>query len=275
MSAPTDPAAPAQRAPRFVTVMRGYDRVEVDEHLRSTERVVAKLRAELAASEARRRRAEERADSLENEIRDARTRLDSTSVPPEGGFGVRAEKLLRLAEQEASELRAAAGREAAAVRQEVRAEAEEHRHEVEQSLITRSAQFDERASQRTAELQQREQQIADQLEAARSETEALQAAARRAADQYRQRVEADAEEIKTRAAGEAAKIREQAGEEFTRLSALEDGVRADLGRLAAVLSQELSGRAVDVQAVPGGADGGPAAADQRRGDHGPATEGPS
>lgn len=240
---------------RFVTVMRGYDRTEVDEHLRVAERRVARQRAELAASEERRRRAEEHAATLETEIRKVRARLDSASAPADGGFGVRAERLLRLAEQEAAELRTAAGREVATVRQEARADAERHRHEVERDLIARSASFDERAAQRTAELQQREQQLADQQTAVRAETEALQAAAQRAADQYRQRVEADAEEVRARAVADAAKIREQAGEEVTRLSALENDVRAELGRLVAVLSGELTGRGTppgDASAAPAG-----------------------
>ena len=192
---------------RFVTVMRGYDRIEVDEHLRVTERRVARQRSELTASEDRRRRAEDRAATLEAEIRQVRARLDSASAPADGGFGIRAEKLLRLAEQEASELRAAAARDVAALRQEARADAEHHRHEVEQDLIARSASFDERAAPRTAEMQQHEEQIAEQLAAVKAETEALQAAAQRAVDLYRQRVEADAEELKARAAAEAAMIR--------------------------------------------------------------------
>jgi cell division septum initiation protein DivIVA len=253
------PAQP-ERA-RFVTVMRGYDRVEVDEHLRVTERRVARQRADLAASEDRRRRAEDHAATLEAEIADMRARLESASG--DGGFGVRAEKLLRLAEQEASELRAAAGRDVAAMRQEARADAERHRHEVEQDLIARTASFDERATQRTTELQQREQQIADQLAAVKAETEALQAAAQHAADQYRQRVEADAEEVKARAAADAAKIREQAGEEVARLSALEDDVRSELGRLVAVLSGELSGRARDTASA---ADGAQSRSEQGRDD---------
>jgi cell division septum initiation protein DivIVA len=70
--------------------MRGYDRIEVDEHLRVTERRVARQRSELAASEDRRRRAEDRAATLEAEIRQVRARLDSASAPADGGFGIRA-----------------------------------------------------------------------------------------------------------------------------------------------------------------------------------------
>jgi len=220
---------------RFVTVMRGYDRIEVDEYVRDTRRTVQALRAELAQSDERRRLAEQRAESVEQEMRTAQPR---TAPPEEEGFGMRAERLLRIAEQEAAEIRSGASREAAATLQQSRAEAERARHEAEQALIARSSRFDEQAAQRTADLQQREQQIAEQLEIARNEAEAVEAAARRAADQYRGRMQADAEEIVARARSEAGQIRDQAAQELSRLTVLEDNVRAELARLATLLAQE-------------------------------------
>ena len=234
--------SPAQKPDRsrFVTVVRGYDRVEVDEYVGEVDRHLTRLRTELAEAEDRRRRDAQRIEALEHESRTTRTRLDAASAPPEEGFGVRAERLLRLAEQEAAEVRSTAAEEAGAMRQRVREDIERHRHEAEQALIMRSTQFDERASQRTGELQRREQQIAEQLTAARAEAEAVQAAAQRAADQYRQRVEADAEEVKMRAAAEATQIREQATQELNRLTALESGVRAELVRLSSRLAAEVA-----------------------------------
>jgi DNA anti-recombination protein RmuC len=160
------------------------------------------------------------------------------AAPAEEGFGMRAERLLRIAEQEAAEIRSGASREAAATLQQSRAEAEQARHEAEQALITRSSRFDEQAAQRTADLQQREQQIAEQLEVARNEAEAVEAAARRAADQYRERMQADAEEVVARARSEAGQIRDQAAQELARLTGLQDNVRAELARLATLLTQE-------------------------------------
>ena len=221
--------------PRFVTVVRGYDRIEVDEHMRATRREMARLRAELAECEDRRRLAERRADALEGEVGDLRSQL--TAHTPEGGFGLRAERLLRLAEQEASEIRASASLEATTTLQESRAEAERHRHEVEQALIARSATFDERAARRSGELQRWETQIVEQLAAAKSEAQAVEDAARRAADQYRERVEAEAGEVRARAATEALQSREHAALELVRLNELQDGVRAELARLCALLSE--------------------------------------
>ena len=224
---------------RFVTVMRGYDRIEVDEYVRDTRRSLQRLRTELADSEGRRRRAEQHAESVEKEIRSVRAKLDSRPTPAvEEGFGVRAERLLRIAEQEAAEIRTGASREAAETLQQSRAQAERARHEAEQALIQRESRFDEQVSQRTADLQQREQQIADQLEAARNEAEAVETAARRAADQYRQRVQADAEEIVARARSEAGQIRDQAAQELSRLTGLQESVRGELARLATLLIQE-------------------------------------
>src|SRR5689334_16350999 len=105
---------------------------------------VAELEAQLAAE---RRRAEQAEQAL----------AGRRSAEPEGGFGMRAERLLRLAEAEARDMRAAAARDATALLERTQAEAETHRHEVEQELISRSAAFDRRSAERDATLTAREQ----------------------------------------------------------------------------------------------------------------------
>ena len=245
------PAEDADR-PAFVTVMRGYDRVEVDEYVRETHRANRRLRAELEESKRRGQRAEQHAEEVEKEVRAVRAQLDARpTAPAEEGFGIRAERLLRIAEQEAAEIRSAASREAAATLQQSRAEAERARHEAEQALIARSGQFDEQVAQRTADLQKREQNAAEQLEAARSEAEAVEAAARRAADQYRRRMQADAEEIVARARSEAGQIRDHAAVELARLTGVQDNVRAELARLATMLTQQAGAREAQVGASRG------------------------
>ena len=241
----------ADRA-KFVTVMRGYDRVEVDEYVRDTRRSTQHLRAELDDTRRRCRRAEQHAEAVEKEMRTAAAELAARpAAPAEEGFGIRAERLLRIAEQEAAEIRSGASREAAATLQQSRAEAERGRHEAEQALIVRSSQFDEQVAQRTADLQQREQQLAEKLESARNEAQAVESAARRAADQYRERMQADAEEIVARARSEAGQIRDQAAQELARLTGVQDNVRAELARLAALLTQE-SAKAAPAHAPGGG-----------------------
>ena len=230
---------PAERR-RFDVVLRGYERHSVDEHVARQDEQLAKLQRELADSERRRALAEQHATATENEIRSLRSDTKfSDRTPPEESFGYRAEKLLRLAEQEAAEARAAAGREAAAVVEQARAEAEQHRHEVEQSLIARSSLLDQQAAQRTVELQEREQQIAAQLTTARSEIDAMHEAARRAAEQLRRQAEADVEAMRARAAHAAQRMRDQAEQEVARLGALRDDARSEITRLAELLSNEL------------------------------------
>ena len=52
---------PPLEPPQFDMVLRGYDRIEVDEYVRDARRTTQKLQAELAQSEERRRRAEQHA----------------------------------------------------------------------------------------------------------------------------------------------------------------------------------------------------------------------
>jgi hypothetical protein len=225
---------------RFDVVLRGYERATVDQHVSRQAEQIESLRRELADSERRRTLAEQHATATETEIRGLRSDPQfAERTPPEESFGYRAEKLLRLAEQEAAEARAGAGREAAAVVEQARADAEQHRHEVEQSLIARSSLLDQQAAQRTVELQEREQQIAAQMTTARSEIDAMHEAARRAAEQHRRQAEGDAETVRARAAHAAQRMRDQAEQEVARLAALRDDARAEITRLAELLANEL------------------------------------
>jgi hypothetical protein len=233
--------APEQRggSSPFDVALRGYERRQVDDYLGRQRSETAALRTALSEAERQRRLATEHAEATEEENRRLRAAGPAQESAPEEGFGFRAEKLLRLAEQEAAEVRARTRQESVALLEQARAEAEKHRHEVEQSLIARAAQLDQAAARRTVELQEREQQIADQLEASRAETEQLHAAATRAADRLRQESEAKAEEIRLRAEAEAKKVRDQAEHDLLRLSSLRNNVHAELARLAEVLVNEL------------------------------------
>lgn len=257
--------------------MRGYERRQVDEHLSRLAAEAASQRALVADLERRRRVAEDHATATEAEIRDMRAKqMYSPDTAPEDSFGYRAEKLLRMAEHEAADVRAKTARESANLIEHARAGAEKHRHEVEETLITRAAMLDQQIAQRAAELQDREQQIADQLAAARSEAEALHGAAARAADQLGADAKAKADEILTRAEHGAQRLRDQAAHDLQRLNALHGEVRSELQRLQELLSTELSaavngavgaGRgvvAVEAASIPGSrAPGGPVAATER------------
>jgi cell division septum initiation protein DivIVA len=238
---PTTPAHAAGDGQIFDTALRGYERRQVDEYVGDKSKEISRLTMELAEANRQRRLATEHAEATEKEMRELRARsAHSERAVPEDSFGFRAEKLLRMAEQEAAEVRVHASRESAAIVEKARSEAEKHRHEAEQALISRASLLEQQAAQRAAELQDREQQIADQLAAAREQAEQVHAAAARAADRLRQESEAAAEETRIRAETAAARQRDQASQEIGRLSALQSDVRAELARLAQVLSAELS-----------------------------------
>lgn len=242
--APTTPSGstPPGNAPDqpFESALRGYDRRQVEDFVRAKKKEIAALTAELAEATRQRRLAAEQVEATEKELRELRERASQNDAAPVGdGFGFRAEKLLRLAEQEASEIRASAGQESAAVIEEARSQAEQHRHEVERDLIARKSQIEQQAAQRNAELHDREKQIAEQLTSAREQADQLHASASRAADRLRQESEAAAAETRARAAADADRERDQARQEIARLDGLQGDVRGELGRLARSLITEL------------------------------------
>lgn len=239
---PSPPSSSSSDVPSFDTVLRGYERRQVDEFVADRNKELSWLKMELAEAHRQRRLATEHAEGTESELRDLRaSSAHGEPAAIEDSFGYRAEKLLRMAEQEAAEARSHASRESAAIIEQARTEAEKHRHEVEQSLITRASLLEQQAAQRTAELQEREQQIGDQLAAAREQADQLHAAAVRAADRLHEESAAAAEETKLRAETAAKRQLDQAAQEISRLTSLQTDVRSELGRLAQMLSSELSG----------------------------------
>jgi DivIVA domain-containing protein len=200
---------------RFVTVLRGYDRIEVDEYIDDLLAVVATLRTSAAEADRNRRAAEERAKEAE---RRATESANAQPAPaPTEGFGVRAERLLRLAENEAAEIRAAAAAESSSIVERARADAEQRRHEAEQALIARSAQTDQETARRTAALDEREGALKSQLEAARGEIEMLTRAAQREADRLREQVRHEIDEKRAAAELEATRAVESVEKDVARI----------------------------------------------------------
>ncbi len=100
----------------FDVVLRGYDRRQVDERLRF-------LGAELAAAEQALGAAQERTADIEDEL--ARVRLEAGMREPAAPvFGDRVERILRLAAEEAEEVRGRAAEEATTTVREARLEAQ-------------------------------------------------------------------------------------------------------------------------------------------------------
>ena len=102
-------------------VLRGYDRIEVDEYIAAVLEENAALRRELDARAAARpeRRPEPAAPASPPP-----THYD-VDTPAEDSFGFRAEKLLRLAERESAEMRTRATRDAEAAESAARRRSEE------------------------------------------------------------------------------------------------------------------------------------------------------
>src|SRR6266487_3835604 len=97
----------------FVTVMRGYDRQQVDEHIRQID-------AEM-------RRHREQAQAMQRELSEAHRQIHEQDRPTYSGLGGRIEQLLRLAEEQATELVQAARSEASEITAAAKFDAAEFR----------------------------------------------------------------------------------------------------------------------------------------------------
>ncbi|MFC4946074.1 hypothetical protein [Pseudonocardia sp. GCM10023141] len=224
---------PSPAGNSFDLVRRGYDRDQVDAQLRE-------LRERLAAAESARQAAEQHARATEGELRNARAQAsENTPAISQESFGFRAEKILRLAEHEAADVRNRAANEATALVEQARADAERHRHEVEQALIARSAELDQEAAQRNVALQEREQQAAATLTGAREEAARIADDAQHNADQLVTEAQSRAEEVRHRSEQETRRRREAADQELRRIDGLHEGVRGEMARLHTLLGAEL------------------------------------
>jgi cell division septum initiation protein DivIVA len=190
----------------FDVALRGYDRDQVDNHL-------AELDAEFSGTLTDRNRLAERVKQLE-------ARVEELHLQPSGGerddnrplvaslagFGERIEKILRLAEDEATALheetrknigqeRAEAAKQVGAIRQAAEKDAAAHRRKVEQD----SAQVLEKARQEAGRVRaEAEAHIAQAREEASGHLEAVRAKAAQAAADFetalakrRQKAESD------------------------------------------------------------------------------------
>src|SRR5689334_8109079 len=226
---------------RFVTVLRGYDRIEVDEYIDDLLAVVATLRTSAAEADKGKRAAEERAAAAERRAAESAAAAKAPQPTPTEGFGVRAERLLRLAENEAAEIRAAAAAESSSIVERARADAEQRRHEAEQALIARSAQTDQETARRTAALDEREGALKSQVEAARGEIEMLTRAAQREADRLREQVRHEIDEKRAAAELEATRAVESVEKDVARLNALRESTRQELARIVEIVRTASAG----------------------------------
>lgn len=219
--------------PAFTLALRGYDRGEVDAFVRAREAREQELGAALAAAERLRDEALARAAVAQGHSARPPARTE------EQGFGQRAERLLRLAEAEAADVRAQAARDAAELLERARLDAEAERHAAELALGARAAELADGAARRAAELQEREDRLVLQQAAVRTEADRVGAAALRDADRLRGEAEAAAEAVRTRLEEDLGRRRKEAQGDLDRLQRRGEEARAALRRLADLVTAQL------------------------------------
>ncbi|KXP14263.1 hypothetical protein [Tsukamurella pseudospumae] len=117
----------------FAVVLRGYDRDQVSEQFHRYQAELRVLAADRDAASAHARELTDLLDEAQDEIDNLRREVDRLSVPPTSAEGMsdRIARMMRLASDEASEIRAAAQNESAEVRSLARQEAETTRREAD------------------------------------------------------------------------------------------------------------------------------------------------
>ena len=220
----------------FTVVLRGYDRGQVDSRL-------AELHESVREQARRADRAEAalkaRANSMETAAGEARDPAE------ERGFGVRVERVLQAAEDEAADLRRKAATEATELLDRARTDAERQRRQTEQALLGRAATLDREFTSRGDALDTRERQVEEMLESARREADAIRGEAEVAAAHERAEAERRAAELVREAEIEAQDQRSGAARDVGRLSSLRDEVRDELRRVEGLLRDELGREPVD------------------------------
>lgn len=199
-SRPTAPAGrtPAPSRPSFPVVRRGgYDKDAVD-------RQVSRLVSEHAEATSGRSEAERRLSALQADLAAAREQLTEQQTPSYAGLGGRASALLRLAEEEADEIREQALKDAHDIREQAARNGEAIRAEAaREAEDMRSVQLTELDETRSRMIADAEQERA----LARTEADDLVATAKRVADQVRLAAQQEAGELRTAATRQAEQAR--------------------------------------------------------------------
>jgi DivIVA domain-containing protein len=214
----------------FDVVRRGYDRGQVEEHL---DRVEADLRILTADRDAAVAQASELARALDRtraHVEELRAQIDRLAAPPDSmeGLSERLQRMLRLAQDEAREMRSSAEQAARRTREEADERAHRTVSEAEERAHETITNADEHA--RTT-VHDADEQARSTGEEARREAQAMHEAAEADAAQVRTRYDAAVADNDTRrsamedehstlmesAHAEAARIRAEAETERRRL----------------------------------------------------------
>jgi cell division septum initiation protein DivIVA len=222
----------------FDVVLRGYDKRQVDERLRF-------LGSQLTAAENALRMATERTATLQDELDEARTSSGGESSV-DSNFGARVERILKLAQDEAREVRSQADAAAAALLEQARVEAAEHQQQAQQEIATWQAEANRRTVEHEQALQRRSIELDNarqELDRARHElereSERVRAQAQDEADQIRKAVAQEADELFKAARADAEQMSKTARAEAEELVAQ---ARAEAERLVAVATDTATQR---------------------------------
>ncbi|MBA2471429.1 MAG: hypothetical protein H0V41_03990 [Pseudonocardiales bacterium] len=206
----------------FDVVLRGYDKRQVDERLRF-------FAAELTAADDALRASGQRAAMLEDALSEARsTPADEPSERPQ--FGARVDKIFKLAEEEAREVRSQADAAATALVEQARAQA---------------AEQDSALQQRWAELDSARQELDQARQEVNRESEQVRAQTRAEADQIRAAVTHDADQLFAAARADAAEVNKAARAEAEQLIAQAGAEAEQLVAQAGAQAQRLVAAATD------------------------------
>lgn len=227
----------------FEVVWRGYDRDQVGRHIRDLQLQLEAERNRVEVTKKDLRRAE---NELANVARPAGTE-DSQS------FGNRVEKILRMAEFEAAEIRRKANDDAGALMEKARVEAEAYRHDAERQLIIRASNLDQESARRDAVIQEREAEVAAELAAAKQRSDEVRSDAEQEAERVRKHAEALAQQTRAQAEKAAQEQRDLAAREVNHLVRVQEEARSGIRRLHEMLAAELrfpSGRTSGDDSAP-------------------------
>jgi len=219
--------------PQFDFVRRGYDPRQVDEQLSA-------LRTALDQAQRAAETAEHHANLTEKELREASEQLNAQRAEyQENSFGFRVEKIIRLAEEEAREIRTQAG-----------ADAEAHRMAVEQQLAKRTQAIQEQQVRLDEEHAGAMAEIRTQRSDAEQHAKALREKAQAESDRLRAETTAAIARQRAEADQQLAARRNEVEAEIGQLKEMRDELRVDLKRLHDLLGDFIDKKVQDGQAAP-------------------------
>lgn len=183
-----NPSAGPAPAP-FAVVLRGYDRDQVSEQFHRYGAELRVLAADRDAAAAHARELTDLLDEAQDEIDNLRREVDRLSVPPTTAEGMsdRIVRMMRLASDEASEIRASAANEAAEVRSLARQEAETTRREADRIRSDMTSRRQAMEDEHKSTMTRADEEAARIVAEARAESDKLN----RTAEENRERVQND------------------------------------------------------------------------------------